>query len=66
MHVKDTLLNLLKVLFKDKFPFKGEAEVSKMMDSTVNGIIDEWMWRKIIEKMYDPMDADILEQKFLE
>lgn len=66
MHVKDTLFNLLKVLFKDKFPFKGEMEVMKMLEQTHNGFIEEWMWRKIIEKMYDPMDADILEQKFLE
>jgi len=27
MHVKDTLFNLLRVLLKDKFPFKGEVEI---------------------------------------
>lgn len=32
MHVKDTLFNLLKVLLKDKFSFKGEVEISKMLD----------------------------------
>ena len=24
------------------------------------------MWRKIIEKMYDPVDSEILEEKFME
>ena len=29
------------------------------------GIIDEWMWRRIIEKMYDEVDARELEERFL-
>ncbi len=32
MHVKDTLLSLLKVLLKDKNPFKSESEISKMLE----------------------------------
>ena len=32
MHVKDTLLSLLKVLLKDKNPFKSESEITKMLD----------------------------------
>lgn len=32
MHVKETLINLLKVLLKDKYPFKSEAEILKMID----------------------------------
>lgn len=37
MHVKDTLLSLLKVLLKDKFQFKSESEITKMMDVIQNG-----------------------------
>jgi hypothetical protein len=65
MHVKDTLLSLLKVLLKDKNPFKSESEITKMLDSVQNGWMEEWMWRKIIEKMYDPKDYEVLEAKFL-
>ena len=61
MHVKDTLLSLLKVLLKDKNPFKSEAEIQKMLDNIQNGVMEEWMWRKIIEKMYDPKDFEVLE-----
>ena len=32
MHVKDTLYNLLKVLLKDKYPFKVEIEIGKNLD----------------------------------
>lgn len=61
MHVKETLLSLLKVLLKDKNPFKSEAEIQKMLDGIQNGVMEEWMWRKIIEKMYDPKDFEVLE-----
>ena len=33
MHVKDTLLSLLKVLLKDKHPFKSESEIQKLLES---------------------------------
>lgn len=26
--------------------------------------MDDWMWKKIIEKMYDPKDFEVLESKF--
>jgi hypothetical protein len=65
LHVRDTLLSLVKVLLKDRHPFKGELEINKMMDLLTQSSLEEWMWRKIIEKMYDPQDSHILEQKFL-
>lgn len=98
MHVKDTLLNLLRVLLRDKYQFKGEAEIGRMLEQIQSmspvallgrgdvlglskgqaqsnnlqakesgaqtGVIDEWMWRRIIEKMYDQADAIELEQRF--
>ena len=98
MHVKDTLQSLLRVLLRDKYQFKGEAEISRMLEhiSTINpatqlgrgdiasskgqsqlnilikdqgmqlGVIEEWMWRRIIEKMYDYVDAVELEDRFLQ
>ncbi len=64
MHVKDTLLSLLKVLLKDKHPFKSESEIGKMLDIIQNSTMEDWMWKKIIEKMYDPKDFEVLESKF--
>ena len=32
MHVKDTLVSLLKVLLKDKNQFKSEADINKMVE----------------------------------
>jgi hypothetical protein len=64
MHVKDTLVSLLKVLLKDKFPFKSEGEISKMIEGIQNGTMEDWMWKKIIEKMYDPKDFEVLMNRF--
>ena len=63
-HVKDTLSSLLKVMIKEKYPMKAETEFSRMHENILTGQVDEWMWRKIIEKMYDPRDFEILESKF--
>lgn len=65
-HVKETLVGLLRVLLKERHQFKSETDISKMQESILSGTIDEWMWKKIIEKMYDPRDFEILESRFLQ
>lgn len=32
MHVKDTLLQLVRVIYKDKYPLKSETDVQKYLD----------------------------------
>lgn len=64
-HVKETLVGLLKALLRERFPLKSENEINKMMREIERGSMEEWQWRKIIEKMYDPNDYEILEQKFI-
>lgn len=51
-------------MLKEKHSFKNETDITKMQDLILTGTIDEWIWRKIIEKMYDPRDFEILENKF--
>jgi len=36
-----------------------------MMGEIQKGTLEEWHWRAIIEKMYDPSDFEVLEQKFM-
>lgn len=64
-HVKETLVGLLRSLLRERFPLKSESEINKLMKEVQGGSMDEWQWRKIIEKMYDPNDYEILEQKFI-
>lgn len=65
-HVKETLVGLLRALLRERFALKSESEIGKMMKSIERGSMEEWQWRKIVEKMYDPNDYEILEQKFID
>lgn len=58
--MKDTLANLVKVMLKDKYPLKSESDIQKMLDAVDKGRIEDWMWLKILEKMYEERDAMIL------
>ena len=60
-HVRDTLLSLVKVMLKDKHPLKGETDIQRMLDRIKEGTIDESMWLKILEKMYEERDSQELQ-----
>lgn len=59
-HVKETLINLVKVMLKEKYPLKGEKDIQKLLDTIEKGKIEEWMWQKILDKMYEDGDTEIL------
>ena len=61
--MKDTLSNLVKVMLKDKYPLKSEKDIQKMLDTVEKGRIEDWMWLKILEKMYEERDAIILQER---
>ena len=63
MHVKDPLVSLVKVMLKDKHPLKSEKDIQKMLDMIEKGKIEDWMWLKILEKMYEERDAQILQER---
>ena len=62
-HVKETLINLVKVMLKEKYPQKQEKEIQKMLDAIEKGKIEEWMWQRILEKMYEDADTETLQDK---
>ena len=66
MHVKDTLYNLLKILLREKFYLKSEGEITMLCDSIQSGVLEDWQWKKIVNKMYDKEDVGTLTGRFLE
>ena len=62
MHVKDTLLQLVKASYKDKYPLKSEKDVQAYVDMTQNGTIEDWIWKRILDRMYEDQDADTLQE----
>lgn len=63
MHVKDTLLQLVKVIYKDKYPLKSEPDVQAYLEQTQQGKIEEWIWTKILDKIYEEQDAQTLQDQ---
>ena len=53
-------------MLKDKFPLKSEKDIQKMLDTIQTGKIDDWMWMKILEKMYEEHDAMVLQERIRE
>ena len=44
---------LLRAIMKARFALKSEMEIQKRVDQVTQGVVEEWQWRKIIDKMYD-------------
>ena len=61
--MKEALINFVKMFLKEKYPQKGEKEIQKMLDTIEKGKIEDWMWQKILEKMYEDGDADTLHDR---
>ena len=61
--MKETVIALLRALFREKYPQKPENVLIGMVDNVLSGkgFIENWQWRRIIEKMYDEDDYRILE-----
>eukprot|EP00347_Sterkiella_histriomuscorum_P019303 403342167 len=68
LHVKDTVNALMRQFLKERFPFKSEPETSKSLDEIINDkiYIDTQYWTKIIERMYDERDVQILKSRILD
>ena len=64
MHVRDSILHMLRLVLREKYPLKSEAEIAKECESIQNGCIEEWQWRKIINKMYEREDASLLCERY--
>ena len=47
-------------MLKEKYPQKQEKEIQKMLDAIEKGKIEEWMWQRILEKMYEDGDTETL------
>ena len=66
--LKETVLGLLKQGIRERHPLKGEAQVKKLMEELVQGVVavEESVWGKIVERMYEREDSEALKVKVRE
>ena len=53
-------------MLKDKYPLKVEKDIQKMVETIEKGTIEEWMWMKILDKIYEERDAKVLQDRIRE
>ena len=49
-------MSLLKAIVKDKYSYKQEAEVVRIVENIESGNIEAWLWNRIVQKMYEEED----------
>lgn len=55
--MKDTLHQLVRVIYKDRHPLKSEPDVVRYVETVHSGFIEDWIWLKILDKMYEPEES---------
>lgn len=53
MHVKDTLIQLVGMIIREKFPNRLEGDVKMYIEQIKKGYIEDWIFEAVIDKMYD-------------
>ena len=64
--VKNTIVELLKMHLRGKFPFKHNSEIKEIIDSKVSGFIFSEEAQDIIKYMYNKEDAEVILEKLRE
>ena len=68
VHVRETVYSLLRGLVKEKMAMKGEGEVSRIQEEICLDRVglDQSYWLRIIERMYEEQDVEVLERSIRE
>lgn len=61
--VKNTIVELLKMHLRGKFPFKHNSEIKELIDGKINGYINSDESHDIIKYMYNKEDAELIMEK---
>lgn len=60
VHVRATIDNVLKQVLRERYPLKSESDISKQVQRITKSqgatLIEETVWRRVVEKMYDRRD----------
>jgi len=68
LHVKATVNSLLKQYVREKNQTKQVTEIATLCDEIINDKtkIDQTLWIKIIDRMYEDKDVQVLKHRILE
>ena len=66
-HLRESMFTTLKMIIKEKYQFKSESDIAKLADTIAQGqmALEEWIWRRMLEKLYDESDYENLNNRLL-
>ena len=64
-NLKTNIIELLEYYLRSKNPFKSKVDIKKMLDKEKEGFLNEEEWKGIINYIYSPEDAKIIENKII-
>ena len=64
-NLKTNIIELLEYYLRSKNPFKSKVDIKKMLDKKKEGFLNEEEWKGIINYIYSPEDAKIIENKIV-
>ena len=64
-NLKTNIIELLEYYLRSKNPFKSKVDIKKMLDKKKEGFLNEEEWKGIINYIYSPEDAKIIENKII-
>ena len=64
-NLKNNVTELLEYYLRSKNPFKSKVDIKKMLESKKEGFLNEEEWKGIINYIYTPEDAKIIENKII-
>lgn len=56
IQIKDTIVQLVRIILQEKYPNKLEAEMKRMIHAITEGTVDDWIMARILSKMYEDED----------
>ena len=64
-NLKNNITELLEYYLRSKNPFKSKVDIKKMLENKKEGFLNEEEWKGIINYIYSPEDAQIIENKII-
>ena len=64
-NLKNNISELLDYYLRSKNPFKSKMDIKKMLEKKKEGYLKEEEWKGIINYIYSPDDAQIIENKII-
>lgn len=58
--VRETVMELLRLQVRNKFPLKPANEIQKIVEDKIQGCLNEDEWSEIVKYMYNESDAQVL------